>query len=231
MKVIYMLMVLISLGLVSCKKITYTDTSVNGKVIRQNDNTPLSGYEVHLIETEIPAKPFSQIIRSLLATEVTSENGGFDFGELELKRRERFEYTVEFDPKNEYTYFATQSWQYGNYESVNFEEQVEKGIGNSLTLNMVEFGKVRMYVANQSSIDEIQVDIMFHHNGETSPFGRHVVKQGDTSSFHGSPIDAIGGDAVLEYLTSDMNGNLLETFSLEVLVPYQDTVDVYFTFE
>ena len=210
----------------ACQVLSYKDTKIKGTAFLQNDQFQLSGYEIHLVETETPTRPFASINRTILATEITDESGKFDFGEIELSKRSRFEYTAEFE-RNATWFLASQSWQEGQYSPVKERIKIDVGKDNQLDFNMVGFGKIIFSFTNQSINSEIRVDVNLLNNGNSNPSGSHLINQSETVN---SSISALAGPSVVEFIVLDGNGNPIDTILEEADVPFKESVNVNFIY-
>ena len=133
----------------ACKKISYRDTHISGQAINLTDGSPMQGYEVSLVETETPKEPFAPLIRNVIASLTLGEEGKFEFDES-LSRRDRYDYTLEFDTRGES--FATDDWQSGSYPTSERIVSIEVGKENHITLGQVPFGTLKLGVRNSSAL-------------------------------------------------------------------------------
>ncbi|GAB5539368.1 MAG: hypothetical protein Salg2KO_14710 [Salibacteraceae bacterium] len=219
MKISITLITALGVAAMSCKKITQTNTSIQGKVINQTDYSPLVGYEVRLVETETPAESFTPLIKKTLGISTTNASGEFDFGAVELYRPSRYSYTVEFDDNDEN--FATQSWQHGDYEEVTTSAKIEKGEDNYLVMKQVSFGDLRVTISNQSTYERLAFNLILRNDKSENQSGYlEVIKNNERKT--ASATTFASGNAEVVYLISDVNSSFSDTALQTVfIVPYQ----------
>lgn len=213
--------------LASCKRISHTDTSISGRAFNQTDDAPLVGYEVNLVETETPSGSFSSLIITTLDTRITDASGRFDFGEVELRKRSRFAYTVKFNGNEEL--FASQDWQEGNYDVVQQMAPVDKGETNEVMLNQVAFGEVKIKIMNHSVYETLDFTVNHHINGVVNPSGIYTVPKGDSASNTNFNL-AIAGTSEYEYFVSDPSSNFKDTVTQSVHLERNERTNVDFVY-
>ena len=209
----------------SCDKLTHSQTKVNGHAFNQTDNTPLTGYEIHLVETETPTQPFSSITRLIISSETTDVNGEFDFGELDLKKRGRYQYSVEFITNGEN--FKPNAWRGGGYLEVNTITEVEKGEENVFQIAMITNGELKILVYNENEYDEndqIIVYLIYPMINEPSIRTQYTGGGGyENDSFNDRKVflNTIAGDFMIEWHVT-RNGQT-EVFSDEITLEHNES--------
>lgn len=108
--------------------------------------------------------PFGPVSQTVVASTETDALGKFVFQE-ELSKRNRYEYHVVFDDRDEY--FLPNSWQSEQGEQVNSRVKVGAGSFQDIKLTQIPASKIRFRFDNQS-FDTIHVDAFLEHRFLTS---------------------------------------------------------------
>jgi hypothetical protein len=137
--------VLFVICIISCKKITHRKVDINVIVMNDITQQPEPGEEVILVErkekfTGLMGIPYED---KILSKGITNSNGVVNFGEWELKKREKFSYLVKLQYKSNYS----------NYQHVIDEVEIDTKILNNFI--QLAFGPTitGLYVKPKSVID------------------------------------------------------------------------------
>lgn len=185
-----------------CKKFSYRDTEIDGMAVNLTDNTPLTDYDIHLVETETPARPFSSVVVTTIATTTTDASGRFSFDE-ELSKRNRFEYTVEFDPMGEL--FKPEAWQDGDYDTVSGKIKVAVGEANTPLITQIPNGQFIISVTNNSTESADFTCTISNTLFSNLEYSR-TVASGATHSYNDSPSSFASGHLEMMWTISATNG-------------------------